>query len=99
MAATTIVTEALQSGKSITREHGEYRAAFDGNTIGYFDTYREAEMALDEHAYDLLSRGALGPAELTCNPDESPEPGPYDPDADEHHCEHFMSKQVSKQTK
>lgn len=72
MAATTIVTEALETGKSITREHGEYRAAFDGNTIGYFETHREAEMALDEHAYDLLARGLLGPAETTTDPEPEP---------------------------
>ena len=47
------------------RATGDYRAELDGNYIGHFATYHDAEVALDQVAYDLLMDGQCVTAPAT----------------------------------
>jgi hypothetical protein len=58
MTATTI-----GDGKVIEFVDGEYDMFFDGDYIGSRRTRVQAEQALDEHAYTLISRGNRRPAD------------------------------------
>jgi hypothetical protein len=43
--------------KSITYTHGDYRAEYEGNTIGFYKDHLAAETALDAYVYELLTSG------------------------------------------
>lgn len=53
------MTTATSFTKEIAydRETRDFRATLDGNYIGHFDSYYEAEVALDQVAYDMLMDG------------------------------------------
>jgi hypothetical protein len=53
------MTTATSFTKEISydRETRDFRATLDGNYIGHFDSYYEAEVALDQVAYDMLMDG------------------------------------------
>jgi hypothetical protein len=53
------MTTATSFTKEIAydRETRDFRATLDGNYIGHFGSYYEAEVALDQVAYDMLMDG------------------------------------------
>jgi hypothetical protein len=84
--------------KSITYDHGDYKATLDGQLIGFFPNYHAAEMALDETAHDWLTHGYDRPASDLDEPapDDAPgkdcdEHGPYD-DEDCPKCEIVLAR-------
>ena len=58
----TIAT-AIEDGKVIEFNGDDYDMYFDGDYIGSRATLRQAEDALDEHAYQIISRGNRRPAD------------------------------------
>lgn len=50
-------TAAFEKSIRYDRETRDYRATLDDNLIGYFATYHDAEVALDQVAYDQLMDG------------------------------------------
>lgn len=58
------MTTATSFTKEIAydRETRDFRATLDGNYIGHFDSYYEAEVALDEVAYNLVIDGQCATA-------------------------------------
>lgn len=62
---TTDTIPTIEREIAYDRETRDFRATLDGNLIGYFATYHDAENALDQIAYDLLADGAaLSAAQL-----------------------------------
>jgi hypothetical protein len=59
-----MTTTTIGDGKVIEFVDGEYDMFFDGDYIGSRRTRVQAEQALDEHAYQIISRGNRRPAEL-----------------------------------
>lgn len=49
--------------KTITYDHGDYRAELDGRLIGYYPNNHSAEVALDQLVYDMLTHGDCATAE------------------------------------
>ena len=60
---TTIAT-AIEDGKTIQYNGDDYDMFFDGDYIGSRATLRQAEDALDEHAFSIISRGNRRPADV-----------------------------------
>ena len=58
------MTTLIEDGKVIEFVDGEYDMFFDGDYIGSRRTRVQAEQALDEHAFTIISRGNRRPAEL-----------------------------------
>lgn len=50
-------TPAFEKSIRYDRETRDFRATLDDNLIGYFATYHDAEVALDQVAYDQLMDG------------------------------------------
>lgn len=63
------MTTATSFTKEIAydRETRDFRATLDGNYIGHFDSYYEAEVALDQVAYDMLMDGQCDAECTACN--------------------------------
>ena len=53
--------------KAIKYDLGEFRASYEGNTIGWFNSYSEAEVALDHHASDFLRDTAVVTADMAAD--------------------------------
>ncbi len=53
----TTTTDTFRKEIAYDRETRDFRATLDGNYIGHFANYSEAEVALDAVAYDLLMDG------------------------------------------
>lgn len=64
--------------KTITYDHGDYRAELDGKLIGYYPNHHSAEVALDELIFDALIYGVVyePPVDI---PDEPYPPTPGGP--------------------
>ena len=64
------MTTATSFTKEIAydRETRDFRATLDGNYIGHFDSYYEAEVALDEVAYNLVMDGQCATADRAACP-------------------------------
>lgn len=56
------------------RESRDFAAYADGNLIGFYPNHHAAEVALDQHIYDLLDAGLIG--EIDGEPAEQPAPEP-----------------------
>jgi len=50
--------------KQISYDHGDYKASYEDNVIGWFNSYLEAEQALDAHASDLARQTACDTADM-----------------------------------
>lgn len=57
MTTTTFLKEITYD-----RASGDFRATLDGNFIGFYGSYHEAECALDEVAYNLVMDGQCATA-------------------------------------
>ena len=55
-------TTTFEKSISYDRETHDFKATLDGNYIGHFNSYHEAEVALDQVAYDLLVDGQCATA-------------------------------------
>ncbi len=53
--------------KEIKYDHGDYRAAYEGNTIGWFNSYLEAEVALDDYASGLAQQTQVETADMAAD--------------------------------
>jgi len=53
----TSTTATFEKTISYDRDAREFKAELDGNYIGHFSSYYEAEVALDLVAYDMLMDG------------------------------------------
>ena len=58
----TTTTHTFEKSISYDREIREFKATLDGNYIGHFGSYHEAELALDEVAYNLVVDGQCATA-------------------------------------
>lgn len=61
----TIATDPKQI--TYDRESHDYRASYEGNVIGWYNSYLEAEQALDAFASDLLHQTAIDTADMAAD--------------------------------
>lgn len=48
--------------KSISYDHGDYKMTLDGRYIGHRATYHDAEVALDQTVFEMLTHGDFATA-------------------------------------